>query len=661
MTDEVKEVMNIEGIEQVEDSFLDDDEDDGSIQNFYSYYRFPDDEPTSVRFKGKKSVFVKSVGTLKDLLKRGEGSNVNNVSFRVLDVRKMQHGIEYDIKCIKNQVTGVSVLKLYGPNPKKGCTIMICKSREYESKFVSMLSVDVIKYLLDHYEETDEWKTLLTFSAFKKPVCKVCKKSFCNEKNLKTHIKKYHTEEKIIKCELCKITCKDEDELKAHNKSNHTNNERYMCKTCKITFETENALKTHMNKTHAKDTDIKCGSCDYTVDVDNDKYMIDHIQQAHEKQDENDDEMEIEEDSDSKVNILEVRIKTMMTEHENKIMELTNKLKEKELFYETNRKRLEKEDVRKSNEIKKLKEENVKILDKLGELQWNKDKMDAEMKAVEKKEKIKQNLKLFNELIGKQENKCENIVSNENDTAMDVQDDDDIEGLQRLQNNKQSGYMRTTPQESPEVIRRIENCEKQIIHCPQCDFITPSEIFFNKHMTMIHTGPNCPFCFLPFDDYASLRKHCTQAHEEPKNKLENSKFKKPCRFFRNGEGNCSPRNGEECLFSHSIIPFSERQECFHKQSCKFKPFCIFYHPEGQNEENWQKSTHKISKICHSSQQGFVCMRSVCRYYHPTVANQDFQLEQLKKPPIMVNRVPVIVKNKNPLKNLNQSLKSMDLN
>merc|ERR1712208_237962 len=100
--------------------------------------------------------------------------------------------------------------------------------------------------------------------------------------------------------------------------------------------------KTHINKTHAKDTDIKCGNCEYTVDVENEKYMIDHIQQAHEKQNENDDEMEIEEQSDSKVNIIDVRIQTMMTEHESKIMELTNEFRQKELFYETNRKRLEK-------------------------------------------------------------------------------------------------------------------------------------------------------------------------------------------------------------------------------------------------------------------------------------------------------------------------------
>ena len=65
---------------------------------------------------------------------------------------------------------------------------------------------------------------------------------------------------------------------------------------------------------------------------------------------------------------------------------------------------MEKEDRRKSDEIKKLKEENNKILEKLGQMQWDTDKKEAEIKAKEKIEKIKENTKLFNEIIKKQTN-----------------------------------------------------------------------------------------------------------------------------------------------------------------------------------------------------------------------------------------------------------------
>ena len=141
---------------------------------------------------------------------------------------------------------------------------------------------------------------------------------------------------------------------------------------------------------------------------------------------------------------------------------------------------------------------------------------------------------------------------------------------------------------------------------------------------------------------------------------------KPCRYLRNGEGTCSPRNGEECKFDHTIIPFSQRQECHHKLSCKFKPFCIFYHPEGQNVESWQNNTRKVSKICYYSQQNLTCMRSECKYYHPEIKNyQGFQWNRVKKPPMAMNsntikRVSVIVKNTNVVKHLRQSVRSMDL-
>ena len=147
-------LKDLEGTEDVEDSVLEDDEDDlsgGFTQKLYSYYSFPEEEPMSIRFKGKKPVFVKSVETLNDLLKRGEEGCVNNVTFKVLDDRKMPHGMEYDVVSTKNKERGVSVLKIYGPNQKKGCTIMICKSREHEKKFVSILGNDIIKHLLDNF------------------------------------------------------------------------------------------------------------------------------------------------------------------------------------------------------------------------------------------------------------------------------------------------------------------------------------------------------------------------------------------------------------------------------------------------------------------------------------------------------------------------------
>ena len=120
-------------------------------------------------------------------------------------------------------------------------------------------------------------------------------------------------------------------------------------------------------------------------------------------------------------------------------------------------------------------------------------------------------------------------------------------------------------------------------------------------MTKAHSGqPNCPFCFVGFKDYLSLRKHCENIHKDVKKKevkpVSSAGKKKPCRFFNNGQGVCSPRSGV-CDYDHSVIPFQEREECFHKNTCKYKPFCIFFHPEGQGEGIWEQNRSKPAQIC----------------------------------------------------------------
>ena len=60
---------------------------------------------------------------------------------------------------------------------------------------------------------------------------------------------------------------------------------------------------------------------------------------------------------------------------------------------------LVKENRKRSDEIKKLKEENDKITTEIGQLHYNKDKGESERKAKEKVDKIKENTKLFNRII----------------------------------------------------------------------------------------------------------------------------------------------------------------------------------------------------------------------------------------------------------------------
>ena len=175
---------------------------------------------------------------------------------------------------------------------------------------------------------------------------------------------------------------------------------------------------------------------------------------------------------------------------------------------------------------------------------------------------IKSNTKLFNELIEKQ-------VANGDlkDIDIDKYKDSDMEecdggygtaDIKNMIKNKELGGKRTSPQEVPEVKKY-----PKVFTCPQCDFISQNEPTFNNHVTSAHAGqPTCPFCFLGFNDYQSLRKHCQTKHKEVRNQREKEDRnlpegrKRPCRFFRNGEGQCSQRSGF-CNYDHTVVPENE--------------------------------------------------------------------------------------------------------
>ena len=70
-------------------------------------------------------------------------------------------------------------------------------------------------------------------------------------------------------------------------------------------------------------------------------------------------------------------------------------------------------------------------------------------------------------------------------------------------------------------LRKETEQERVLRKCPQCDFISQNETYFNEHMTKVHSGqPICPFCFIAFKNYSTLRKHCETVHRELKKKEE---------------------------------------------------------------------------------------------------------------------------------------------
>ena len=126
----------------------------------------------------------------------------------------MNHGYEYEVEISKEKDKGVAVLKLFGPNGKKEHTIMINQSRKHDVKFVEILAMEIIKPLLDKFENGEGWKNLL--KSHPALTCNICNKTLCTEKNLKNHMGKIHGTSDLNFCNLCDFKSHLENDLTIH-------------------------------------------------------------------------------------------------------------------------------------------------------------------------------------------------------------------------------------------------------------------------------------------------------------------------------------------------------------------------------------------------------------------------------------------------------------
>ena len=88
--------------------------------------------------------------------------------------------------------------------------------------------------------------------------------------------------------------------------------------------------------------------------------------------------------------------------------------------------------------------------------------------------------------------------------------------LKNLILNKKLGGKRIYPQEKPALGKQSESRKQsKIFQCPQCDFLSQNETYFNEHVSKVHVNqPTCPSCFKAMDSYAAARKHCEAYHTE---------------------------------------------------------------------------------------------------------------------------------------------------
>ena len=169
-------------------------------------------------FKGKRA-FRKALEGLKAKLTKGVVDEVNGIQIKVLDSRKNGTAQDIEIECVKNSNRGIAVLKLYGPSSKKKQNVvMVTKSKESDSKYVTMLAQSVIKPLIDKFlggtdKKPYDKKTVNSILVRGKEVrlvkCPFCEKTSYSAPGMKGHITKMHKD--IVVSDAIDIDGHDEE------------------------------------------------------------------------------------------------------------------------------------------------------------------------------------------------------------------------------------------------------------------------------------------------------------------------------------------------------------------------------------------------------------------------------------------------------------------
>lgn len=154
-----------------------------------------------------------------------------------------------------------------------------CKSNDIPSKDTEVLQkrIDQVRQRLDDHlsvqvngedftielQESESKEADVPSSKDSSASCKICLRSFMNEKSLKSHESSIHKENKNHKsnrCKTCSKTFSSPSSLKVHQRI-HSNAKPYKCNICEKAFNQQHTLINH-GRTHTDP--LTCSTCDKT-------------------------------------------------------------------------------------------------------------------------------------------------------------------------------------------------------------------------------------------------------------------------------------------------------------------------------------------------------------------------------------------------------------
>ena len=138
--------------------------------------------------------FKRAVKGLMETLKKGVSSNVAGREYRVLDARKNGIALDIEIETIDQGDKGIAMVKLYGPyskKDKKDNVVMVTKSKQSESKFVTIIAEKIVKPLIAGFLGCEN---IGDESSGKDEMyeCPFCDKTSKSSPGMKGHITKMH-------------------------------------------------------------------------------------------------------------------------------------------------------------------------------------------------------------------------------------------------------------------------------------------------------------------------------------------------------------------------------------------------------------------------------------------------------------------------------------
>ena len=161
-TKEEKEIFLINDIENISSDDDDITEEEGDINIEYEY------SEEGNTFKGNKPAFVQAVIEVKELVIKQKGSSkiINNHKLSVKDVKIIDYGLEAVVEIFNGKLKGLARITIWGPSKsgkgklKNKCTVMVQRYPGYEKSFSKMVSINIIKPLLDSHLKGEAWNSL---------------------------------------------------------------------------------------------------------------------------------------------------------------------------------------------------------------------------------------------------------------------------------------------------------------------------------------------------------------------------------------------------------------------------------------------------------------------------------------------------------------------